>query len=276
MKPFRILQFNMQYGQVWDESDPHNAPIRLADAIAEIARHDADVIHLQEVEQARPGGRQEQPPPNLQKIMAAFPGYHVHFSYPPADPRELPFGIGLAILSRTPLRDLFAETIPSPAIEFDFFGEKKTPTDRLLIGATSELGGRPVRLLNTHLLALFMLKSDSRRHPEQRRRVAGHLRAAQTAGAAAILSGDFNVRDHVGLTAEYAAEGFTTVQTSRVTWRRQPYVLDHIFHNSPLRCVAHEVTPTMASDHHALTGRDVGAVRVLAGRVESVPVVRER
>lgn len=164
-----------------------------------------------------------------------------------------PFGIGLAILSRTPLRDVFAETIPSPAIEFDFFGEKKTPTDRLLIGATAELGGRPVRLLNTHLLALFMLNSDSRRHPEQRRRVAGHLRAAQTAGSAAILSGDFNVRDHVGLTAEYAAEGFTTVQTSRVTWRRQPYVLDHIFHNSPLRCVAHEVTPTMASDHHALT-----------------------
>ncbi|MEO0055880.1 MAG: hypothetical protein RLZZ50_1827, partial [Verrucomicrobiota bacterium] len=98
-----------------------------------------------------------------------------------------------------------------------------------------------------------MLNSDSRSHPEQRRRVAAHLSAARSAGAAAILSGDFNVRDHVGLAAEYAAEGFATVQASRVTWRRQPYILDHIFHNAPLRCVAHEVTPTPASDHHALT-----------------------
>lgn len=249
----------MQYGQVWDERDPNNAPIRLEEAIAEIARHDADVVHLQEVEQALPGGKQAQPPPNLRKILAALPGYHAHFSYPPADPRELPFGIGLAILSRTPLRETFAETLPSPAIEFEFYGEKKTPTDRLLIGATTDLDGRPVRLLNTHLLAFFMLKSDSRRHPEQRRRLAQHLSAAQSAGAAAILSGDFNVRDHVGLAAEYAAEGFSTVQTARVTWRRQPYVLDHIFHNSALRCVRHEVTPTPASDHHALTADFVWA-----------------
>lgn len=249
----------MQYGQVWDERDPNNAPIRLEDAIAEIARHDADVIHLQEVEQARPGGGQAQPPPNFQKILAALPGYHAHFSYPPADPRELPFGVGLAILSRAPLREVFVETLPSPPIEFDFFGEKKTPTDRILIGATTDLAGRPVRLLNTHLLAFFMLKSDSRRHPGQRRRVAGHLRAARLAGEAAILSGDFNVRDHVGLAAEYAAEGFSTVQTARVTWRRQPYVLDHIFHNAPLRCVGHAVTPTMASDHHALTADFVWA-----------------
>ncbi len=249
----------MQYGQVWDERDPNNAPIRLEEAIAEIARHDADVVHLQEVEQALPGGKQAQPPPNLRKILAALPGYHAHFAYPPADPRELPFGIGLAILSRTPLRETFAETLPSPAIEFEFYGEKKTPTDRLLIGATTDLAGRPVRLLNTHLLAFFMLKSDSRRHPEQRRRLAQHLSAAQSAGAAAILSGDFNVRDHVGLAAEYAAEGFSTVQTARVTWRRQPYVLDHIFHNSALRCVRHEVTPTPASDHHALTADFVWA-----------------
>ena len=249
----------MQYGQVWTDSDPDNSPIRLEDAIAEIARHDADVIHLQEVEKALPGGSQAQPPPNLRKIMAALPGYHVHFAYPPTDPRELPFGIGLAILSRAPLRDLFVETLPSPAIEFDFYGEKKTPTNRILIGATTDLGGRPVRLLNTHLLALFMLKSDSRRYPEQRRLVAEHLRAAQCAGQAAILSGDFNVRDHVGLAAEYAAEGFSTVQTAQVTWRRQPYVLDHIFHNAQLLCVGHKVTPTMASDHHALTADFVWA-----------------
>lgn len=242
----------MQFGQVWDDRDPNNAPVRLEEALAEIARHDADLIHLQEVEQALPGGGQAYPPPNYQRVLAALPGYHGHFSYPPADPRELPFGIGLAILSRTPLHDTFVETIPSPPIEFDFFGEKKTPTDRILLGATTEIEGRALRLLNTHLLAFFMLKSDSRAHPEQRRRVAAHLHAAQEAKAAAILTGDFNVRDHAGLASEFAAEGFSTVQSTEVTWRRQPYVLDHIFHNSPLCCVRQEVVPTPASDHHVL------------------------
>ncbi len=249
----------MQFGQVWDDRDPDHAPVRLEDTIAEIRRHDADIIQLQEVEQARSGGGQSQPPPNYQRILAALPGYHGYFGYPPADPRELPFGIGLAILSRTPLRDTFVEVIPSPAIEFDFFGEKKTPTDRAMIGATTEIAGRPLRLLNTHLLAFFMLKSNSRAHPEQRRQVAARLRAAKTDGAALVLSGDFNVRDHVGLVAEYAAEGFSSVQTSTVTWRRQPYVLDHVFHNSPLRCVGHQVVPTMASDHLPLVADFVWA-----------------
>jgi len=249
VKSFRVLQFNMQFGQIWDDSDPDRAPIRLEDTITEIRRHEADIIHLQEVEQARPGGDQVLPPPNYERLRAALPDYHAYFSYPPADPRELPFGIGLAIFSRTPLRDTFTEVLRSPAIEFDFYGEKKTPTDRILIGATTDLGGRRLRLLNTHLLALFMLRSNSRAHPEQRRRVAQKLREAQTAGDALVLSGDFNVRDHVGLAEEYAAEGFTTVQTSRITWRRQPYVLDHIFHNAPLRCVGHHVEPTRASDH---------------------------
>lgn len=252
MKPFRVLQFNMQYGQVWDDHAPDHAPIRLEDTLAEILRHDADIIHLQEVERASAGGVQAYPPPNYERLRAALPGHHGHFAYPPADPRELPFGVGLAIFSRTPLRDTFAETLPSPPIEFDFFGEKKTPTDRLLIGATTEIDGRPLRLLNTHLLAFFMLKSDSRAHPEQRRRVAAHLRAAQAAATPAILTGDFNIRDHEGLAAEFAADGFSTVQKSAVTWRRQPYVLDHIFHNAPLRCVRHEVIPTPASDHHLI------------------------
>lgn len=259
VKPFRVLQFNMQFGQVWDDRAPDAAPVRLEDTLAEIRRHDADIIHLQEVERALPGGGQAYPPPNYERLRAALPGHHAHFAYPPADPRELPFGIGLAIFSRAPLRDTFAAPLPSPAVEFDFYGVKKTPTDRLLIGATTEIDGRPLRLLNTHLLAFFMLKSDSRAHPCQRRLVAGHLRAARAAGLPALLSGDFNVRDHEGLAAEFSAEGFSTVQKSAVTWRRQPYVLDHIFHDSALRCVRHEVVPTPASDHHVLVADFVWA-----------------
>ncbi|MCP5916757.1 hypothetical protein NL317_32550, partial [Klebsiella pneumoniae] len=76
---------------------PNNAPIRVEDAIAEIARHDADIIHLQEVEHARTAGVQNGVASNYERLREAFSGYDSYFAYPKPDPRELPFGIGLAI-----------------------------------------------------------------------------------------------------------------------------------------------------------------------------------
>jgi hypothetical protein len=97
MSTFRVLQFNMQFGQAWDDADPDNAPIDVGATLAEIRRHEADVVFLQEVEQARPGGEQSEPPPNFTRLRAALAGYDSFFSYPRPDVRELPFGIGLAI-----------------------------------------------------------------------------------------------------------------------------------------------------------------------------------
>jgi endonuclease/exonuclease/phosphatase family metal-dependent hydrolase len=249
MSRFRVLQFNMQFGQVWDDTYPDRAPIRLEATLEEIRRHEADIILLQEVEQAMPGGVQFRPPPNYTHLRAELPGYDSWFSYPKSDPRELPFGIGLAFFSRTPLRDMMRMDLPSPPIEFDFFGQKKTPTDRLLIGATTTLAGGELRLLNTHLLAFFMLGTSSQAHPGQRALIAAQLTAAKQA---TILGGDFNVRGHDDLIAQFKGCGFSTVQSREVTWRRQPYVLDHIFHNAALRCIRHRVVPTLASDHHAI------------------------
>lgn len=248
MSTFRVLQFNMQFGQIWDDTYPDRAPIRLESAIEEIRRHDADVILLQEVEQALPGGVQFQPPPNYTRLQAELAGYHGYFSYPKADPRELPFGLGLAIFSRTPLTDTMRLDLPSPPIEFDFFGKKCTPTDRLLIGATTTVLGREVRFLNTHLLAFFMLGSSSSKHLGQRNLVAQQLAAA---AGPTILTGDFNVSKHHTLIAQFAEKGFATVQDKVITWRRRPYVLDHVFYNAPLRPVGHQVVPTPSSDHHA-------------------------
>lgn len=241
----------MQFGQVWDDAAPDQAPIRLEDTIAELRKHDADIINLQEVEHAEEGGVQAEPPPNYQRLLNAMPGYHGHFSYPKPDPRELPFGIGLATLSKTPLHSCFREDLPSPPLPFDFYGTPKTPTDRLLIGCRTAVAGRDLTILNTHLLAFFMLGSTSREHPGQRNQVAARLRNAAKSGAT-VLSGDFNVRDHEGLEAQFAAEGFSTADGKEITWRRRPYVLDHIFYNSALRCVNRQVIPTMASDHHVL------------------------
>jgi len=248
---FKVLQFNMQYGQPWDDAYPDTAPIKIENTIAEIRAHDADIVMLQEVEQTQPGGAQAQPPPHYTRLRAEFPAYDAYFSYPKPDPRELPFGIGLAIFSRTPLREHVCLNLPSPPVEFDFFGEKKTPTDRLLIGATTTVDGREVRLFNTHLLAFFMLKSSSEVHPDQRRLVEEQLR--RTAGMPTLLTGDFNVSQHQSLIRQFAEAGYLTVQSTEVTWRRRPFVLDHIFYNRWLKPVAWEVRPTPASDHHALS-----------------------
>jgi endonuclease/exonuclease/phosphatase family metal-dependent hydrolase len=252
MSRFRVLQFNMQFGQIWDETYPDRAPVRLNATIKEIRSHDADYILLQEVEQATPGGLQIQPPPNYTRLREALTGYDSWFSYPKADPRELPFGIGLAIFSRTPLRNTMKLDLPSPPIEFDFFGKKTTPTDRVMIGAKTTVDGRELQLFNTHLLAFFMLGSSSSSNPFQRNLVAEQLAASN--GLPTILTGDFNVSNHQSLVAQFAAAGFSTVQDKEVTWRRRPFVLDHIFHNPALRCVEHRVVPTLASDHHALVG----------------------
>jgi endonuclease/exonuclease/phosphatase family metal-dependent hydrolase len=249
MSSFRILQFNMQFGQIWDDTYPDRAPVRLESTLAEIHSHQADIIMLQEVERALPGGVQFQPPPNFTRLKQELTGYDSYFSYPKADPRELPFGIGLAIFCRQPLHDTMRVELPSPPIEFDFFGKKTTPTDRLLIGAKTKLFGREVQLFNVHLLAFFMLGSSSTTNPFQRNLVAEQLGGAN---GPTILTGDFNVSKHGSLVSQFGQRGFNTVQQTEATWRRRPFVLDHIFHNAPMRCVSHRVVPTPASDHHAL------------------------
>jgi endonuclease/exonuclease/phosphatase family metal-dependent hydrolase len=249
MSTFKVLQFNMQFGQSWDGVNPDHAPVNLDLTIAEIRSHAADIVLLQEVEQAHAGGVQPDPAPNYRLLRAALGGYDSFFSYPRADPRELPFGIGLAIFSKTPLFDTAGWNLPSPSIEFEFRGEKRTPSDRLLIGATTTLAGRKVRIFNTHLLAFFMLKSTYAERTGQRKLVLAQLRATEIP---TLIGGDFNVSRHELLVRQFAAAGYRTVQSAKATWRRRPYVLDHIFHNRPLRVVRHAVKPTPASDHHVL------------------------
>lgn len=249
MSCFRVLQLNMQFGQVWDDTNPDQAPVDLARTIDEIRGHTADIVLLQEVEHAQPDGTQPQPPPNYAALRRALPQYDGCFAYPKPDARELPFGIGLAILSRAPLRDVTRVDVPSPPIPFEFGGRQLTPTDRLLLGARTMALGREVQLLNTHLLAFFMLGDGRTDDPMQRNLIAARLAQASEP---TILAGDFNVPRHETLVAQFAEQGFSTVQDGEVTWRRRPYVLDHVFYNSPLRCVGHRVVNTTASDHHAL------------------------
>jgi endonuclease/exonuclease/phosphatase (EEP) superfamily protein YafD len=134
-------------------------------------------------------------------------------------------------------------------VEFEFRGKMQTPTDRLLIGVSTTIARQPLRVFNTHLLAFFMLKASSEEHPRQRQLVADQLKASK---GPTLLGGDFNVSKHHSLVRQFARAGYKTVQTKKITWRRRPYVLDHIFYSRHLRPVRSAVKPTPASDHHVL------------------------
>lgn len=246
---FSALTFNMQFGQSWEADEPDKAPIVLEDTIAFLEEAGADIVFLQEVEQARPGGEQIWPPPNFMRLKAALHGYHSVFAYPRVNPDELPFGVALAIFAKTPLTDFRAQDLPPAPIDFEFGGKVVKPSHRQLISTRTAIAGRTLTLFNTHLQAFFMIKGSSDDHSEQRDLVEAAIRAAE---GPVLLAGDFNCAPEEGLVPQMQAAGFRTAQNSEPTWRRMPYVMDHLFFNAGLRADHAEVVPTLCSDHHAV------------------------
>lgn len=246
---FSVLTLNIQNGQPWDEADPDDTRIDL-DGVGEFLHsQDADIMCLQEVERGYDGGLQVEPPPNYGRLREMLPGYGSGFGYPRKNECEIPFGLGLAIFSRFPMSDFERVDLPAARISFEFAGKRRCASERLLIAATVDVGGVPVRLMNTHLQAFFMIGSTSDEHPAQRDRVEAMMRAG---GGATILAGDMNSAPGEGLVEQFAAAGFETAQRDRPTWKRRPYVVDHIFHNRGLRLVEAAVVETSASDHDAV------------------------
>ena len=243
------MTFNMQFGQGWDAADPAGAPVELEHTIAFLEEANADIIFLQEVEQARAGGEQLWPPPNFMRLKAALHGYHSVFAYPKMNPDELPFGVALAIFAKTPLVDFRAQDLPPAPIEFEFEGKKVLPSHRQLISAKTTIAGRTIQLFNTHLQAFFMINGTSDEYPEQR-----DLLEAAVSGASGpvLLAGDFNCAPEEGLVRQFADAGFRTGQNAEPTWRHRPYVMDHLFFNAGLKADHVEVVPTLCSDHHAV------------------------
>jgi endonuclease/exonuclease/phosphatase family metal-dependent hydrolase len=246
---FRLLTFNIQNGQPWDPSDPDNPRVDLDGVGRFLAAQNADIICLQEVERGYDGGRQIEPPPHYNRLRDILSGYDSVFSYPLRNQTEIPFGLGLAIYSRTPLRDFERLDLPAAAIEFEFGGKKRHASSRLLIGATTEIDGSRLRILNTHLQAFFMIGALSNAFPDQRNLVEAEL--CKQSGPA-ILAGDMNTAPDENLVSQFEAAGFSTVQKSEPTWKRRPYVVDHIFRNAALRLVSHQILPTPTSDHDAI------------------------
>ena len=249
---FTALTFNMQNGEPWIGPEAPPPPADLAGTCAFLQSCNADVIFLQEVERGHDGGEQAQPPPHYAALQDALPGYDSAFAYPPQNPDEIPFGLGLAIFSRTPIEGFWEENLEAPDIIFEYGGRTRKPSQRLLVGARTQIGDRSLGLLNTHLQAFFMIGASADQYPQQRRRVLSRLAAEPQP---VIAAGDFNCAPEENLIGEFAARGFRSVLDSEITWRRRPYCLDHIFYGDALVLEEKRVIPTTVSDHHAVMAR---------------------
>ncbi len=247
---FSALTFNMQNGQVWNEGQPEAVLLDLSKTVEFLRAQNPDVIFLQEVEEGHEGGGQVEPPPNYSYLQKELSGYHSVFAYPEPNPLEIPFGLGLAIFSKFPLVNFFREDLPPLGASFEFGGKQRQPSPRLLIGAEADIDGQKVRLLNCHLQAFFMIGCSSDNYRGQRDIVEERLKS--DAETPTLLAGDFNCAPTETLVQQFESAGFHPVQKEQITWRRMPFVLDHIFFNAPLRLERQEVIPTIASDHHAV------------------------
>ncbi len=249
LEMFTALTLNIQNGEPWTGDEASTPPVDIHGTCRFLASNPVDFLFLQEVEQGYDGGKQIEPPPNYQILKAALPHYESVFAYPKCNPDEIPFGIGLAIFSKWPLRGFWKEDLPAPDITFEFASRKRRPSSRLLIGAEAEMPEGKIALLNTHLQAFFMVDSSSDLHLAQRDQVE---RALRRSIGPSLVAGDFNCAPGESLLEQFANAGFLPAQTTEITWRRRPYTLDHIFYNRPIQPISCEVIPTLASDHHAV------------------------
>ena len=246
---FRVLTFNIQNGQPWNDENPDVDIVDIEAVARFLLNHQADIFLLQEVERGHDGGYQENPPPNYEKLKSLLPGYDSVFAYPIQNPTEIPFGLGLAIFSKTPLTDFKKIDLPPAPIQFEFGGKTRQASHRLLIEAKTIINSHKISLANAHLQSFFMIGSSSKEHPEQRNLV---LQRLQQRIGPAILGGDMNSAPGEGLVEQFSDAGYQTAQNHDVTWHRREYITDHIFFSHHLRLLHESVVRTNVSDHYAV------------------------
>lgn len=246
----KVITFNMQFGKVWDAKEPDKASINILKSIKAIKRENADIILLQEVEQFNAEHSQMEPPQNYNALKASMKGYDSYFSYPLYNKDELPFGYGLAIFSRSPLLKKVKIDLPADDIQFEFGNKLHHLTERLLIGATCIFGGKKINIFNTHLQAFFMLNKSSDHYPGQRETV---IKSVTQSKAPTLLGGDFNSAPEESMLDFFESRGFRTAQWDKITWKRRPYTLDHIFYTKAFSLEKCVVRRTLSSDHNIVS-----------------------
>ena len=63
---------------------------------------------------------QIEPPPHYERLKKDLEGYDSIFGYPRPNRMEIPFGLGLAIFCKNPLRNTFRKDLPPGEIAFEY------------------------------------------------------------------------------------------------------------------------------------------------------------
>jgi endonuclease/exonuclease/phosphatase (EEP) superfamily protein YafD len=205
---------------------------------------DADVLLLQEV--AKPSERA----PSVADEIAGRLNRHVLF----ASPEKLPTTLGVAIVSKYPLRDAHIRNLRRANLVF-------RTRSRVALAATVDTPVGPVRIAEAHL--------DTRINPEARAdQIDPVVRDAEAFNGPAVIGGDFNTNDLLWFAAvvPIPAPGrqaaavrrlmeshgfFTPFGPTGATFDHLGMELDWIYSNR-LRPVSAAVQPLDFSDHHAI------------------------
>lgn len=246
MARIQVATFNIQFGQRWREEDPDGAPVEIDRCVEFLRELGADILLLQEVEHAVRPPAADDPGSNFAAIRRGLPDYDGYCAFPISDEPQLPFGLGLAILARTPLVHRTNVDLPGPPITFKFANRATRPGPRTFMGARTTIAGREIQIFNTHLQAFFMIGSSSEQHTTQRDMVAEQLIASRLP---TIFGGDLNCAPNESTIEQFEAAGYRTAQKEAPTWHRRPYLCDHLFFNDGLLLENARVVPTTVSDH---------------------------
>lgn len=233
----RVMTYNIHHGE---DFGGELSLDRIADLIA---RHDVDIVALQEVDShwAERSGFADQP-----RELAERLGMEVFFApiydRDPEPPREERRRYGLAVLSRLPILsksnlDLARQTIEDEVMRLPGFP-----------AVTLDAGARPLHVFNTHL--------DYRADPAMRRtQIAETLEVLEDVDGPMILLGDLNARpDATELEPllarlsdawQMAGDGDGFTFPADAPDRR----IDYILVSGDIRVDSITVVPSTASDH---------------------------
>ncbi len=108
---FSTLTFNMQNGQLWDDASPDTTPVDLAASAAFIQEQDCDIVFFRKSSAAlREAGKS-----SLRRTTNFFaPGSRIRVGFRISVEKSagIAFGLGLAIFSKTPLRNFSRIDLP--------------------------------------------------------------------------------------------------------------------------------------------------------------------
>lgn len=177
----RVMTYNIRHGLGNTGPDGDAAAVDLARIAGVIARHDPDIVAVQEVDRFWTRSGQVDQPACLARLLDMSVCYAANVVLPPEEKDAPAREYGVATLTRLPVVAHRAEALPvAPGWE---------PRGMLLTEIVA--GSRRVLVINTHLQVDQPGREDEGRR-QRADQAAAVLEAVRKAGLPVIVMGDFN------------------------------------------------------------------------------------